>query len=68
MITNITIGKIFGENKMVTWYLRENFGNTSRLVNATTLVQNNSEFNETVLSPMGLYFQNGTEIVLPYED
>ena len=68
VITNITIGKIFGENKMVTWYLRENFGNTSRLVNATTLVQNNSEFNETVLSPMGLYFQNGTEIVLPYKD
>ena len=68
VITNITIGKIFGENKMVTWYLRENFGNTSGLVNITALDQNNSEFNETVLSPMGLYFQNGTEIVLPYKD
>ena len=64
VITNITIGKIFGENKMVTWYLRENFGNISGLVNFTTIVQNN-ESNEIILLPMGLYFKNGTEIVLP---
>ena len=67
VITNITIGKIFGENKMVTWYLRENFGNASGLVNVTNIILN-GDMNKTVLSPMGLYFQNGTEIVLPYID